>query len=44
MGSGAPLTRIESFPAVMRAVIDSSRESRKTFYNFTESFGLGILI
>jgi hypothetical protein len=34
----------ESFPAVKRAVIDISRESRKTFYNFTESFGLGILI
>jgi hypothetical protein len=29
MGSGAPLTRIESVPAVMRAVIDISRESRK---------------
>jgi methyltransferase family protein len=34
----------EGFPAVKRAVIDISRESRKTFYNFTESFGLGILI
>jgi len=34
----------ESFSAVKRAVIDISRESRKTFYNFTESFGLGILI
>jgi len=34
----------ESFPAVKRAVIDISRESQKTFYNFTESCGLGILI
>ena len=49
--SGAPLTRkgvlfhdTESFPAVKRAVIDISRESRKTFYKVTESFGLGILI
>jgi Methyltransferase domain len=34
----------ESFPAVKRAVIDISRESQKSFYNLTESFGLGILI
>jgi hypothetical protein len=34
----------ESFPAVKRAVIDIARESGKTFYNFKESFGLGILI
>jgi hypothetical protein len=34
----------ESFPAVKRAVIDISRETRKTFYNFKESFGLGILV
>jgi hypothetical protein len=34
----------ESFPAVKRAVIDITRESGKTFYNFAESHGLGILI
>lgn len=34
----------ESFPAVKRAVIDISRRSGKTFYNFTESNGLGILV
>jgi hypothetical protein len=34
----------ESFPAVKQAVIDISRESGKKFYNFTESFGLGILV
>jgi hypothetical protein len=34
----------ESFPAVKRAVIDIARESGKTFYNFKESYGLGILI
>jgi hypothetical protein len=34
----------ESFPAVKRAVIDVARDSDKTFYNFKESFGLGILI
>jgi hypothetical protein len=34
----------ESFPAVKRAVIDIARESGKTFYNFKESSGLGILI
>lgn len=33
----------ESFPAVKRAVIDIARESGKTFYNFKESHGLGIL-
>jgi hypothetical protein len=34
----------ESFPAVKRAVIDIARESGKSFYNFKESSGLGILI
>jgi hypothetical protein len=34
----------ESFPAVKRAVIDIARESGKTFHNFKESFGLGILV
>ncbi len=34
----------ESFPAVKRAVIDIARESHKTFYNFKESYGLGILV
>jgi methyltransferase family protein len=34
----------ESFPAVKRAVIDIARESRRKFYNFEESNGLGILI
>jgi hypothetical protein len=34
----------ESFPAVKRAVIDIARESGKTFYNFEESYGLGILV
>jgi hypothetical protein len=34
----------ESFPAVKRAVADIARETNKTFYNFTESYGLGILI
>lgn len=34
----------ESFPAVKRAVIDIARESRKQFYNFEESNGLGILV
>jgi hypothetical protein len=34
----------ESFRTVKRAVIDIARESDKTFYNFSESFGLGILI
>jgi hypothetical protein len=34
----------ESFPAVKRAVIDIARKSGKTFYNFKESYGLGILI
>jgi Methyltransferase domain len=33
----------ESFPAVKRAVIDISRQTGKSFYNFTESNGLGIL-
>ncbi len=34
----------ESFPTVRRAVIDVSRLSGKSFYNFKESNGLGILV
>jgi hypothetical protein len=34
----------ESFPAVKRAVADIARQTGKTFYNFVESNGLGILI
>jgi hypothetical protein len=34
----------ESFPAVKRAVMDIARKSGRTFYNFKESYGLGILI
>jgi hypothetical protein len=34
----------ESFPAVKRAVIEISRVTGKRFYNFKESFGLGILV
>jgi hypothetical protein len=34
----------QSFPAVKRAVIDISRQTRKRFYNFKESNGLGIVI
>jgi hypothetical protein len=34
----------ESFPAVKQAVIDIARESGKAFYNYKESFGLGILV
>lgn len=34
----------ESFPAVKRAVIDISRKTGKHFYNFTECYGLGILL
>lgn len=33
-----------SFPAVKRAVTDIARITGKTFYNFRESHGLGILI
>lgn len=33
-----------SFPAVRRAVVDIARETGKVFYNFQESYGLGILI
>lgn len=33
-----------SFPAVKRAVIDIARETGKDFYNFRESYGLGILV
>jgi len=33
-----------SFPAVKRAVTDIARETGKTFYNFEESYGLGILV
>jgi hypothetical protein len=34
----------QSFPTVKRAVIDISRQTRKRFYNFRESNGLGILV
>ncbi len=34
----------ESFPAVKQAVTDIARESHKTFHNFKESYGLGILV
>ena len=34
----------ESFPAVKRAVIDIARETNKSFYNFKESYGLGIVV
>lgn len=34
----------QSFPAVKRAVIDIARRTGKSFYNFEESNGLGILI
>jgi hypothetical protein len=34
----------ESFPAVKRAVTDVARKSGKSFYNFKESNGLGILV
>jgi len=34
----------ESFPAVKRAVIEISRRTGKSFYNFRESNGLGILV
>lgn len=33
-----------SFPAVRRAVIDIARQTGKDFYNFKESYGLGILV
>jgi hypothetical protein len=33
-----------SFPAVKRAVIDIARQTGKRFYNFEESYGLGILV
>jgi hypothetical protein len=34
----------ESFPAVKQAVTDIARHTGKTFYNFDESNGLGILV
>lgn len=34
----------ESFPAVRQAVSDIARETNKSFYNFSESYGLGIVI
>ncbi len=34
----------QSFPAVKRAVIDISRQTGKRFYDFKESYGLGILV
>ena len=33
-----------SFPAVKQAVTDISRQTGKQFYNFEESYGLGILV
>lgn len=33
-----------SFPAVMRAVADIARKTGRRFYNFEESYGLGILV
>ena len=33
-----------SFPAVKRAVIDITRRTGKCFYNFEESYGLGIVV
>lgn len=33
-----------SFPAVKRAVVDIARDTGKKFYNFEESYGLGILV
>jgi hypothetical protein len=34
----------ESFPAVRQAVMDIARKTRKSFYNFAESNGLGIVV
>jgi hypothetical protein len=34
----------QSFPAVKRAVIDISSQTGKHFYNFKESYGLGIVV
>ena len=34
----------ESFPAVKQAVVEVARATGKKFYNFNESFGLGILV
>jgi len=34
----------ESFPSVKRAVMEISRQTGKSFYNFKESYGLGILV
>jgi Methyltransferase domain len=33
-----------SYPAVKRAVIDIARQTGKRFYNFQESYGLGIVV
>jgi hypothetical protein len=33
-----------SFPAVKQAVVDIARQTGKRFYNFEESYGLGILV
>lgn len=33
-----------SFPAVNRAVLDIARQTGKRFYNFEESYGLGIVV
>jgi len=34
----------ESFPQVKQAVVEIARATGKTFYNYQESFGLGILV
>lgn len=34
----------ESFPQVKQAVTDVARETNKRFYNYLESYGLGILV
>jgi len=34
----------ESFPQVKQAVREVARHTNKTFYNFSESYGLGILV
>ena len=34
----------ESFSAVKRSVVDIARQTGKRFYNFQESYGLGILV
>jgi hypothetical protein len=34
----------ESFPAVKQALVDIARKTGKTFYNYPEHYGLGILV